>query len=46
MIVDGRASGLDRGQEFPQRGHIEMIAGSQKVPPDQLLGLDRKDAME
>ena len=46
MVVDGGASGLDRGQEFAQRGHIEMIAGSQEVSPDEVLGLDRKDAME
>ena len=46
MIVDGGASGLDRGQEFAQRGHIEMIARSQEVSPDEVLGFDRKDAME
>ena len=46
MIIDGGASGLDRGQEFAERGHIEMIACGQEVSPDEVLGLDRKDAME
>ena len=46
MIIDGGASGLDRGQEFAERGHIEMIARGQEVSPDEVLGLDRKDAME
>ncbi len=46
MIVDGRALGLDRGQELPECRHIEMIAGSQEVSPDELARLDREDAME
>ena len=46
MIIDGGASGLDRGQEFAKRRHIEMVACSQEMSPDEVLGLDRKDAME
>ena len=46
MVIDGGASGLNRGQEFPQSGHVEMIARSQQVSADEVLGLDRKNAME
>ena len=46
MIVDGGASVLDRGQKFAERGHIEMIGRGQEVSPDEVVGFDRKDAME
>ena len=46
MITDGGASGLDRGQEFAKRRHIEMLARSQEMSADEVVGFDRKDAME
>ena len=46
MVIDAGAAGLDRDQEFPQSCHIEMIASSQDVSPNEVLGLNRKHAME
>jgi hypothetical protein len=46
MIIDGGTSSLNRSEEFSQRRHVKMIARSQEVSADELLGLDRKDAME
>ena len=42
MVIDAGASGLDRDQEFPESGNIEMIASSQEVSSNEVLGLDRK----
>src|SRR4029450_10025274 len=46
MIIDCGALHLDRGQEFAEGGHIQMISSSHEMSPDEVLGLDRKNAME